>query len=93
MILLGYGLLRIRELRHAAGLKQRQLAELACVSQATISDIENGKKHPSFRALENIAVALKVSVRELFAPAKSGEEAPTCRSYRPKKAPSNEALT
>lgn len=56
----------IKEIRNKQKLTTRQLAEKAGVSHSTISDIENGIKHPTVYTLCLIAVALKVSPYELF---------------------------
>jgi transcriptional regulator with XRE-family HTH domain len=50
----------LRELRRAKLLSQRDLAELAGVSQKTIVDIETGKNHPHPSTLRKLAKALKV---------------------------------
>ena len=58
---------RLRALRLRAGLSQRRLAELAHVSNATISMIEAEKVSPSVSALRQILAALDVSIGEFFA--------------------------
>ncbi len=63
---LGQGL---RALRLRAGLSQRRLAELAHVSNATISMIEADKVSPSVSALRQILAALGVSIGDFFASA------------------------
>jgi transcriptional regulator with XRE-family HTH domain len=58
---------RLRALRLGAGLSQRRLAELAHVSNATISMIEAEKVSPSVSALRQIVAALGVSIADFFA--------------------------
>ena len=57
---------RLRNLRHQAGLTQEQLAEAANISVDFISLIERGINAPSFDNLEKLAIALGISVQELF---------------------------
>ncbi len=57
---------RIAELRAAAGLKSRELAELAGIRQSYVSSIENGKKVPTIGVLQKIAKALNVTVSDLL---------------------------
>ena len=58
---------RLRALRLRGKLSQRQLAELAQVSNATISMIEADKVSPSVSALRQILAALDVSIGDFFA--------------------------
>lgn len=57
---------RLRALRVAAGLSQRQLAARAQVSNGTISMIEADKVSPSVSALRQILEALGVSIGDFF---------------------------
>ena len=59
---------RIRELRHQRGVTQRQLAEKAGVDFTYLSKIENDRlEHtPSLKAIQNLALALKVDELELM---------------------------
>ncbi|MBR7829909.1 helix-turn-helix transcriptional regulator [Actinospica sp. MGRD01-02] len=57
---------RIRALRGGAGLVQAQLAQMAGVSRASISNIEAGSQAPPPYRLARIAHALNVSVGELI---------------------------
>ena len=58
---------KIRELRLARGLNQRQLADAAHLTQATISRIEQGKIYQlKSSALAGLAAALDVSVDSLI---------------------------
>ncbi len=61
---------RIRELRIRAGLQQKELAMLAGVSHATVSDWENGKKNPTGERLKKLS--------EIF-----GTDAATILGYEP----------
>ena len=66
---------RLRARRQRAGLSQRRLAELAQVSNATVSLIEAEKASPSISVLRQILAALDVSIAEFFAaPGPSSEK-------------------
>ena len=59
--------LRLRELREAAGLTQEQLAELVGTRQGTISDHERGKAtRIDYDLIERLADALGVEPGSLF---------------------------
>jgi transcriptional regulator with XRE-family HTH domain len=67
---------RVKALRQEQGLSQVDLAERAHLSEEWVRRIERGAAAPSFQAIETIAMALRVSVGELFAekaPAKADE--------------------
>jgi len=57
---------RVRDLRLGAGLKQDEFAEICGFARSYMSRIETGGANPSLDALEVLAAALKVPVRELF---------------------------
>ncbi len=59
---------RVRELRLALKMSQRDLAEDAEVRQALISQIERGEANPTLNSILRIAVALQVSFSDLFEP-------------------------
>ena len=59
----------IRAQRHLAKLSLRQLAELADVSNAYLSQIERGLYQPSAHILKNIAGALEISAESMYAQA------------------------
>lgn len=60
-------LLRLRQLREAAGLSQQQLADLVGTRQGTISDHERGKAtRIDYDLIERLADALGVEPGELF---------------------------
>lgn len=56
----------IKENRARFGLTQEQLAEKVGVRRETIVFLEKGKYNPSLRLAHDIAVALGVSIDELF---------------------------
>ncbi|WP_369281864.1 helix-turn-helix domain-containing protein [Oscillibacter sp. GMB15532] len=56
----------IRELREKKQLTQRQLAQMLCVSDKTVSKWETGRGLPDISLLESLASALSVSVAELL---------------------------
>ena len=57
---------KIKKLRVEKGVTQEQLADEAGISVDFLSLIERGRNAPSFKNLEKIARALKVSVKDLF---------------------------
>ena len=57
----------IRMQRNLANLSLRQLAELADVSNAYLSQVERGLYRPSAHVLKSVADALKVSVESMYA--------------------------
>ena len=59
---------RIKNIRRKKLFTQRELAEKAQLSQATISYIENGDKSPTERTLKKLATALDVDIMELIQP-------------------------
>ncbi|GGG99456.1 helix-turn-helix domain-containing protein [Silvibacterium dinghuense] len=59
---------RLREIRHAQGLTQEELAEKASISLNFLNLIERGQRGPSFDSIERLARALKRPVAELFLP-------------------------
>lgn len=54
--------------RSKQGLTQEKLSELTGISTDYLSEIERGKKTPSFKRMELIANALKLEVYKLFLP-------------------------
>ncbi|WP_327587081.1 helix-turn-helix domain-containing protein [Nonomuraea sp. NBC_00507] len=53
--------------RIAAGLKQKTLADLAELSEAHVSLIENGKRSPGADVLKRLATALDCAIEDLMA--------------------------
>jgi transcriptional regulator with XRE-family HTH domain len=56
----------VRELRKAAGLSQRELAETSGIAKQAITNIERGATLPTLRTLEQLAVALHVPPSEVL---------------------------
>lgn len=57
---------RVRELRLAAGWKQDAFADRCGFARSYMSRIETGGANPSLDAVQTLAVALGVPVRDLF---------------------------
>lgn len=71
---------RIRDLRKAHGMSQKELADhLGLSSQATVSMIENGENMPSIVVAANMAKLFNVSLDELI----SAEQPETEVVYAP----------
>jgi transcriptional regulator with XRE-family HTH domain len=68
---------RLRELRGAAGLSQKALADSAGVPQSQVSQWEAGNSTPLATSIPALAQALGVDPGELFKPAASQPEAPS----------------
>lgn len=64
---------RIKEMRKERAISQEQLAELAFVHRTYIGMIERGEKNVTIISAEKIAVALGISVSELFAGYEDGK--------------------
>lgn len=58
--------LRIKYLRGLKKLSQEDLALEAEINKNYISDLERGTRNPTIKILEKIAVALGISLSELF---------------------------
>ena len=58
--------IRVKELRLASGLSQEAFADKCGFARSYMSRIERGGANPSLDAIEALAVALGVSVNELF---------------------------
>ena len=52
--------------RNKKGLTQEQLSEICDISTDYLSQIERGKRTPSFKRMELIAKALNIEVYKLF---------------------------
>lgn len=61
-------ILRIRELREAAGIQQKQLAERMGVLPTVISNWESETALPRTRQLPALAEALDCTINDLFVP-------------------------
>lgn len=57
---------RLRELRHAAGLRACQVAEAAGMARSNYARLEAGRHRPSLATLARAAAALRVPVAELL---------------------------
>lgn len=57
---------RLRFLREKAGLTQEQLAELAGIATARISELESGRGNTTLKTIEKITTALNILPVELF---------------------------
>ena len=68
-------MLRVRELREARGIQQKELAIDLGVSQPTISDWESGRKVPSAKSTARLADYFGVSVDYLLG--REDEKKPT----------------
>lgn len=64
------GMSRLRELRTAAGLSQKQLADKSGVSQPEIQRFEKGERPITQRAAVKLAKPLHISPQELLPPIK-----------------------
>jgi transcriptional regulator with XRE-family HTH domain len=64
---------RIRTLRAARGLLQKQVAEKAGLTASKVSQIESGRLTPALRTLGKLADAFGVSIPELLEPPARGE--------------------
>jgi len=58
--------LRVKTLRHAAGVSQEELAFQAELDRTYVSQIERGVGNPSILVLHKLATALKVDLKDLF---------------------------
>ena len=57
---------RIKELREKAEMSQKDLAYTADLDRSYIASIENGQRNVSIVNIEKIAVALGITLKELF---------------------------
>jgi transcriptional regulator with XRE-family HTH domain len=57
---------RVRTLREQLGLTQAELADLAGMTAAAVSQVETGKRHPYARTARRLAAALGVELPELY---------------------------
>lgn len=63
---------RMKELREAKGLSQKDVAYSADLDRSYIASVENGARNISCVNIEKIAKALQVSVRTFFSDEKFG---------------------
>ena len=70
--------LRLREIRLANGLSQRELAARAGLTNGTISLIEKNKTSPSVASLKSLLDAIPMSIAEFFATIEDAEVPKYC---------------
>ena len=58
---------RLKFIREPRQITQSSLASLSGLTQATIANIERGKKDPSIATLQKLAMALDINIATLFA--------------------------
>ena len=58
----------LKRYRNEQGLTQEKLSEICNISTDYLSQIERGKRTPSFKRMELIAKALGIEVYKLFLP-------------------------
>ncbi len=75
--------LKIAELRRGVRLTQEQLAERLEVSPQWLRQIETGREHPSLVTMVKIALALDVTVKDLFESPASMQKSKPGRPRRP----------
>lgn len=63
----------VKARREALGLTQEQLANDTDLHQRWISNVETGKRNPSYASLRRLAAGLKLSASELIAQAEQVE--------------------
>lgn len=68
---------RVRELREAKGIQQKELAIDLNVSQPTISDWESGRKVPSAKSTQKLADYFGVTIDYLLGRTDQKEKLPT----------------
>ena len=64
----------IQNLRHQAGITQRELAEMAGTSQSTIAAYETGVKSPTLRTVENLARSQNLEMLVTYLPQMTRED-------------------
>ena len=57
---------RVKELRNKLGISQEELADIAGLDRTYITSVECGKRNISIMNIENLSIALKVSLKEFF---------------------------
>ena len=58
--------LRIKEIREAQGMSQKDLSYAADLDRSYIASVENGQRNISIVNIEKIAIALGVTLKEFF---------------------------
>lgn len=62
----------ISHIRNTKGYSQRELAEMAGISNTMLNDIERKRVNPSLKTLQKIADALNMKVSQIFLQAEYG---------------------
>ncbi len=57
---------KLREIREAMGLNQRELAEKSHTPQSTISELERGVRRPWLKVAKRLSKILGTPIEELF---------------------------
>jgi transcriptional regulator with XRE-family HTH domain len=57
---------RIKELREASSMSQKDLSYVADLDRSYIASVENGQRNISIVNIEKIAIALGVTLKEFF---------------------------
>lgn len=57
---------RIKELREAQGMSQKDLSYAADLDRSYIASVENGQRNISIVNIEKVAIALGVTLKEFF---------------------------
>lgn len=71
--------LTVKSWRNRRGISQEELAERAGLHRTYVSDVERGSRNVSLASIDRLAVALEVSVSQLFAEMDLSEGAPSGR--------------
>ena len=64
----------VQNLRHQAGITQRELAEMGGTSQSTIAAYETGTKSPTLRTVENLARSQNLEMWVTYLPPMTRED-------------------
>ena len=65
---------RIQQLRAAAGMSGRQLANAAGIAPSFLSELENDLRNPTVATLNKLCDTLGITLADFFAPAGQGAE-------------------
>jgi transcriptional regulator with XRE-family HTH domain len=76
----------VKTRRQDLGLTQEQVSLHSDLHQRWISNVETGKRNPSYASLRRLAAALELSTSDLIARAEAAEAQLTPRRGRPKAA-------
>lgn len=76
----------VKARRNSLGLTQEQVSLRSDLHQRWLSNVETGKRNPSYASLRRLAGALDLSTAELIAHAEAAESEGPQKSARPKAA-------